>query len=164
MNDFDFDRLFQAMDDLAPTLGEPVVQQIGHSTFVSKNSECFSYKVDGEMQALFDKADLIITHAGVGSILNGLNRNIPLILFPRTILVPIEGFDQQKYVAEKVRDMGRAVVLGSLEELPQKILEARNLKFEPYQKDRSLVTWLDNLLGEISEKKQKKKKIRDLHW
>jgi len=140
MNNFDFIDLFQKMDDLAPSLGEPVVQQIGHNVFKGKNSECFPYKPDAEMQALFDGADLIITHAGVGSIMNGLNRNIPMVLIPRAVLVPTKEFNQQEYVADKICATGRAVVLNSLNELPEKIEEARALKFGPYERNRSLVT------------------------
>ena len=163
MNDYDFDPLFRAVDGLAPELGEPVCQQIGRSTFVGKNTECFPYKKDAEMQELFDRADLLITHAGVGSILNGINRNIPMVVFPRSAIVGRSGGpDQQEYVARKVAGMGRAVVMESLDQLPEKIAEARNLHFPPYVKDRSLVTWLDALLSEIAGKKERHEKIENL--
>lgn len=154
MNDAPYGPMFQIIDDLAPSLGEEVVMQVGNSGFTAKNSPTYTTLIDEEMQKLFDRADLIVAHAGIGTILNGLNRNIPLVLVPRNVVTGTDR-DQQDVVARKVESMGRGVRVTTLDELPAKIDEARKLVFEPYKKNTDLCDNLSKILDEITQKKKK---------
>lgn len=148
MNDAPYGRMFQMIDDLAPSLGEEVVMQTGNIDYAAANCKTVKFLVDSEMKDLFDSADLIVAHAGIGTILNGLQRNIPLVLVPRSVVMDVD-CDQQDIVAKKVESMGRGVRVTSLEELPQKINDAKSLSFPPYMKNTDLCDGLSKILKDI---------------
>lgn len=150
MNDSPYVPLFEAMDRLAPKLNERVIQQIGSLRFTGKDSECFTYLPDEKMSEMFDSASLIVCHAGIGTIVNGLKRNIPLVLVPRNVIDSSVEHDQQMIVARKIESMGRGVIVNNLAELETKIEEARGLKMEPYVPDNRLCCFLTKLFNELS--------------
>lgn len=150
MNDSPYVPLFEAMDCLAPKLNEKVIQQIGSLQFTGKNSECFMYLPDEKMSEMFNSASIIICHAGIGTIVNGLKRNIPLVLVPRNVIDPSVEHDQQMIVARKIESMGRGVIVNNLAELETKIGEARKLKMEPYVPNKELCCFLTKLFNELS--------------
>ena len=78
-----FERLVRALDELAPTLSMPVFGQIGHSAYQPTNFEfCRSMRPD-EFDMRFSKAKVVISHAGIGTILTAQKHRKPIILFPR---------------------------------------------------------------------------------
>ena len=156
MNDAPYGPLFEEMDRLAPSLGEEVVMQVGRTGFRGVHSRCFQYLPDAEMEELFDSCSLIVSHAGIGTIVNGLDRRIPLVLVPRTVVMPETDADQQMTVAGKVEAMGRGVMVRDLSELGAKISEARALRLGPYERDRSLLSFLSDLLAGLSEEPSEK--------
>lgn len=162
MNDAPYDSLFQRIDDLAPNLGEKIVMQVGNTGFFGKNTECFTYLNNSRMEELFDKADLVIAHAGVGTIINALQRNIPMVLVPREVVKPDVTKDQQASVAKEVESLGRGVVLTNLDDLEDCIIRARNLSFGPYSKNTSLCDYLAELFSEINHRLESKGKHRIL--
>jgi len=154
MNDAPYDRMFSIIDELAPSLNEEVIVQTGNIDFEAANCKTVKFLVDTEMNELFDSADLIIAHAGIGTILNGLQRNIPLVLVPRNVVMDADQ-DQQDIIAKKVESMGRGVRVTSLDELPQKIQEAKDLKFPPYSKDTGLCDGLSRILEDMENSLKK---------
>ena len=153
MNNSPYVPMFEIMDELAGELGEKVVQQVGSLPFKGKNSDCFTSLSDKKMAKMYDSASLIVGHAGIGTIVNGLKRNIPLVLVPRTVVYPEAENDQQAIVAHEVESMGRAVVVEDLSELKDKIEDARRLKMEPYVPDDSLCRFLSDLFGELDSER-----------
>lgn len=147
------DSLFRLVDDMVSELNEEVLIQTARSNFNGKNSKCVPFFTEEEMKSVFDMTDLLICIPGIGTILNGLNRNIPMVLY----------YDYDEYrddmdvhdVAYYVQDMGRAVVADHTN-LYEKIQEARGLKFGPYKANTQLVDTLDFVLTEYSSKLVKK--------
>ena len=125
--------------------------QIGRSMFEANHAETFPFKSKEEAEAYYEESRLVVCHAGVGSILGGMTRNKPLVLIPRTVLVSDSNDDQQAIVAEKVRRMGRGVVVGDISELCDKIREAGSLEFPPYVKSTALADFVADLLLRISK-------------
>ncbi|AGI48528.1 hypothetical protein TALC_01562 [Thermoplasmatales archaeon BRNA1] len=159
MNDSPYGEMFRILDGIAKASGEEAVFQVGNIDYVSDYAETFAFLPDEEIQKVFDRADLIVCHSGIGSILNGLNRNIPMVLVPRNVVDPnVTTDDQQAIVARKVESLGRAVVCEDLSLLPQKVEEARNLKFPPYEKNRELTDFLSELFAGIADGSVKRKR------
>ena len=78
-----FDRLVQIMDRAASTLQEPVVAQIGQSSVKPDNLD-FRAQIDpAQFDSLVENSRLIVSHAGVGTILLAQRLRKPVILFPR---------------------------------------------------------------------------------
>lgn len=78
-----FDRLIQAIDEAAPALGEPIFAQTGTSTYVPRNIEWSAKIRPLEVDGYFDRARVVVAHAGIGTILTCQKRGRPVILLPR---------------------------------------------------------------------------------
>lgn len=78
-----FPRLVRALDEVAPTLGEPVFGQIGESPYRPVNFETVPFLSPQEFKARFAAARVIVGHAGIGTILSGLKAEKPLVLMAR---------------------------------------------------------------------------------
>ena len=79
-----FDRLIMAIDEWAGlNIETKVVVQTGKSNFVSKYCQMINYIEPSEWGQLVNDADLIIGHAGMGTILNCIEYKKPLVIMPR---------------------------------------------------------------------------------
>ncbi|QEL65380.1 hypothetical protein OTERR_19040 [Oryzomicrobium terrae] len=79
-----FDRLIQAVERWA--LHQPevkVVAQIGASTLAPRAMEWVRNLDPARFDALFRRADLIVSHAGMGTVISAAERAKPLIVLPR---------------------------------------------------------------------------------
>ena len=80
-----FDRLIIAVDEWAKSSGSavPVFAQIGISTYKPQNIDYCQTMTPDEYQSYLEKADLIISHAGMGTIISALELGKTLLLMPR---------------------------------------------------------------------------------
>ena len=148
-----FHRLLDAMDRIAPILGEKVVAQTGTSPVMYGNMECQQYMSEEEMTRNYDDASLIVCHAGVGTIRNGLARDIPLVLVPRKASLDEVDTDHQMMIARKVVDMGKGVCVEDISQLERAIACARRLEFPHYEETTELRDFLSGLLSDIASER-----------
>jgi UDP-N-acetylglucosamine transferase subunit ALG13 len=81
---FPFDRLTRAVDAWAESVGrDDIVAQIGPTDFQPKRMKCFDRMTPDEFAALQRQAEVIVAHAGMGSILEALAAGRPIIVMPR---------------------------------------------------------------------------------
>ncbi|WP_395944980.1 glycosyltransferase [Brevundimonas sp.] len=78
-----FDRLVKALDQIAPTLDQPIFGQIGRSTYRPKSFEWAESMDPRVFDEKFRSADLVVSHAGIGTILTAQKHGKPIVLFPR---------------------------------------------------------------------------------
>ena len=80
-----FDRLIKEVDELLikEKIKDKVFAQIGNTKYIPKKIIFKKFLNEKEYLKNFKKADLIISHAGAGSIINALKLNKKLILVPR---------------------------------------------------------------------------------
>ena len=69
----DFTRLLRLVEQVADQ--EEVVVQAGHNQYKTNKMKLFDFTSNDEMEKLYQKADLIVTHAGAGSILQKSKKN-----------------------------------------------------------------------------------------
>lgn len=83
--DKDFKRLLDAVQKQIDngTIKDKVVVQAGFTNYVSRDMEIFDLIPIDEFNKLIQTADLIITHGGVGSIMEGIQNNKKVIAAPR---------------------------------------------------------------------------------
>jgi UDP-N-acetylglucosamine transferase subunit ALG13 len=87
---------------------DKVIVQRGHTKFTSDCMEFIDFISNEDFGSFLDKADIIITHGGVGSIINGLKTGKKIIAVPRLKeygehvnnhqVQIIENFDQQGFL------------------------------------------------------------------
>lgn len=79
-----FDRLIRAMDEWAGAgSGREVVAQIANGSYVPKHIQSHASLPPEEFQAHLARCDLLVAHAGIGSILSALELGKPVIVLPR---------------------------------------------------------------------------------
>lgn len=80
---WDFSRLIKFMDELALKIEIPIFLQIGYAKYLPINCEYARYLKKQELEAFYEKSRLIVSHAGVGSILTAVRLDKNIIVFPR---------------------------------------------------------------------------------
>lgn len=82
---FQFNRLLQKVDELIDenVIKDEVFGQIGVSDYIPKNYEYVKFMPQEEFNKKMDEADLIITHAGTGVIVNAVKKGKKVIGVPR---------------------------------------------------------------------------------
>lgn len=117
-----FDRLIRIIDKLAPQLDEEIVAQVYKCGFSPRNIKTVDFLAPDEFNALFDKARLIISHAGMGTILSALQKDKPIIVFPRIAAMGEHRNEHQLATARKFKEMGSVNVAMNEEELTTMLL------------------------------------------
>ncbi len=81
---FQMDRLMKQVEFLAAKMPDKkFVVQYGNSTYVPKNCECHQFMDRDLFSKCIDESELLILHGGVGTIMQGLKHNKPIIVVPR---------------------------------------------------------------------------------
>ena len=117
-----FDRLIKIIDELAPQLNEEVIAQVYQCGFTPQNIKTVDFLAPDEFNTLFDKARLIISHAGMGTILSALQKDKPIIVFPRIAALGEHRNEHQLATARKFKEMRTVNVAMNEEELTSMLL------------------------------------------
>jgi UDP-N-acetylglucosamine transferase subunit ALG13 len=81
-----FDRLVKRMDEIAPLLnGVEIIAQVNHTTYKVQHMKSVSSMNPKDYDRTFQRAELIISHAGMGTIISALQNKKPTIILPRTV-------------------------------------------------------------------------------
>ncbi len=122
-----FDRFIKIIDEVAPQLDEEIVAQVYQLGFEPKNIKTINFLAPDEFNDLFMKARLIVSHAGMGTILSALQQHKPIIIFPRIAALGEHRNEHQLATAEKFKELGSVYVAMNEEELKDFLLR-RDLK------------------------------------
>lgn len=112
-----FDRFIKIIDEVAPQLGEEIMAQVYQLGFEAKNINTVDFLAPDEFNELFKEASLIVSHAGMGTILSALQMHKPIIIFPRKAALGEHRNEHQLATAEKFKEMGNVYVAMNEEEL-----------------------------------------------
>ena len=86
MKEKKFTRLFNIIDELCEENiidKNNVIAQVGFDGYKSKNFKTFDMISDKSFKKIINECDLIITHAGTGTVISCLKQNKKVIVFPR---------------------------------------------------------------------------------
>ena len=118
-----FERLVKRLDDLAPTLDERVVIQIGHTEYTPRNAEYFRFAADdATIDRLVRDSRVVVAHAGTGTILRCLELGRPVIVMPRRAGFGEHVDDHQWEIAEALAERRLILAVKSPEELTTELL------------------------------------------
>ena len=102
-----FDRLLKIVDRwYSRNKGVKIIAQTAESTFSSKNMTCFDYLEPDVFNEYFNNADVIIGHAGIGTIIEALENEKKLIVFPRLVKYNEHRNDHQHHTAFGFEKLG----------------------------------------------------------
>ncbi|MCF0048478.1 glycosyl transferase family 28 [Dyadobacter chenwenxiniae] len=120
-----FDRLIMTMDELALSMPNiPIVAQIGASKYKVKNMNNFQFASSLEMEVFFNEAQLIVSHAGMGTIISAFERKKPIIIFPKLAKFGEHRNDHQLATAKRLESLNYLQAAYDLSSLKAKVTAA----------------------------------------
>lgn len=131
---FQFNRLLKEIDELIENgkITEDVFGQIGVSDYKPKNYKYKDFMAQEEFNNYLDKADIIITHAGTGVIINAIKRNKKVIGIPRLAKYGEHVDDHQIQLIDEFCKSGFIETCNEDEKLEKKLEFIKNVKFKKY--------------------------------
>ncbi|MGD8117108.1 PssE/Cps14G family polysaccharide biosynthesis glycosyltransferase [Vibrio sp. TRT 29B02] len=124
-----FDKLIEAIDrsfDCDNTVSI-IAQVSSHSSYTPKNFQSFAFS--DEFQSYVDVADIVVTHAGAGSVYSMLESGKKLVVVPNLTRAD----DHQLELARYVEHNHFAVSCFDLNDIRGCISLAEKAEFKPYQ-------------------------------
>ena len=117
-----FDRLIRAVDEWAGGCGRTdVFAQIGPSDFCPKHIPTKQFIDPAEFRCHVELANLVIAHAGMGSIITALELGKPIMVMPRRASLGEHRNDHQVATAKRFAEQGRIMVAFNEKELVDKL-------------------------------------------
>ena len=113
-----FDRLLSIIDKWAGNQDKfSVIAQIANSELKFKNMTCFNYLEPDIFNGYFNNAEVIIGHAGMGTVIKALENEKRLVVFPRLVKYNEHRNDHQYHTANSFDKLGLINVAYSESEL-----------------------------------------------
>jgi UDP-N-acetylglucosamine transferase subunit ALG13 len=147
-----FDRLLKAIDKEINkgNIKDKVIVQAGNTKYKSKNMEIFDLISNDKLQELIKEADLIITHGGVGSIIESLKNNKKIIAAARLKKYGEHVNDHQLQIIESFRDLGYLLELKDFNKISKLIEKSKTFKPKKFNSNTNnmikiIEDYIDNL-------------------
>ncbi len=124
---FPFDRLIKAIDEqvAAGQIVEEVVAQIGSGSYEPQSIKFERFMEKAEFESLLGAADVVVSHAGIGSIATALNLGKPMLVLPRLKRYGEHVNDHQVATARKYQELGHVMVADEETDLPHMLTRIR---------------------------------------
>lgn len=128
-----FERILKEIESL--DINDEVIIQSGYTDFKSNKYRVVKFMDKDEFKMNLDKADLIICHGGVGTILEAINNNKKVIAIPR-----LEKYDEhvdnhQIEIVEKFTNQGYILSSKNEKNLKKLMKKSREFDFKSYHSD-----------------------------
>jgi UDP-N-acetylglucosamine transferase subunit ALG13 len=145
-----FDRLIKEIDLLKEKklIKEEIIAQIGHGKYIPKNIKYEKFFEEEEMEKNIKKCTIYITHAGVGSVMKGLNFGKKIIILPRLKKFDEAVDDHQIEIAEKLS--GKIIYCKNEKEIKKAI--GKQIIIKKRKKNNKIIEILDDYVIGIDKK------------
>lgn len=142
--DYPFERLLKQIDKeiLKGNIKEKVIVQSGYTKYKSKNMTIFDLITNEKLNDLMKEANLIITHGGVGSIINALKNKKVIIAAARLKKYHEVTNDHQKQIIKRLAEQGYILELKNFNKLGNLIKESKKFKPRKFNSNTSKMTKL----------------------
>ena len=147
-----FYRLLEEIDKLIKKeiITDEVIVQAGYTKYESKNMKIFSLVPLEELEKLVQKADLVITHGGVGSIILALKKGKKVIAVPRLHEYQEHVNDHQKEIVETFDEKGYIIGIKNVENLEKAIERSKDFIPEKYQSNnKKMLNIIENFIDNL---------------
>lgn len=106
--DLPFDRLVRTVDDWAAANGRrDVFAQIGETDWQPQHIACSKFLQPTEFTRRFAEAEVVVAHAGMGTILSALQWEKPILVMPRRASLGEQRNEHQLATARHLSEMGK---------------------------------------------------------
>lgn len=122
-----FDRLIKAMDEVAGAFPEKeFIAQVSNTAYKVKNLETHEFLDPTQFNKLFNEAELIVSHAGMGTIISALTGKKPIIVVPRLIEFGEHRNEHQLATSRKMEELGYVRVAHDMDSLKKEVTNLLN--------------------------------------
>jgi UDP-N-acetylglucosamine transferase subunit ALG13 len=134
-----FDRMMTVLEEWASQSGNKVFCQTGPTSVEFQKCEHKEFITPKEYAELMSRCDIIVAHAGIGSILSAMEYQKPIIIFPRKASLGEHRNEHQLATAKQFQDKPGIYVAYTNEDLLNLLENHRNLSagenLSPYAND-----------------------------
>ncbi len=149
--DKEFTRLIKEIEKLKKNkiISEEIVIQAGITKYQSNYMKIIDYLSMNEFEKYIKKSKFVITHGGVGSILDAIKHNKKVIAVPRLEKYGEHENNHQIQIVEKFAELGYIIGIENLEELGNKILKIDEFKPKKFISNNSkMIKLIEDYIGE----------------
>lgn len=145
--DNSFHRLLDKIQELIDKkiIKEEVVVQAGRTKYESKDMKIFSLVSQDKLKELTEKADIVITHGGVGSIVMSLKMGKKVIAVPRLSTFGEHVNDHQIQIVDSFDKQGFLIGVIELDNLEKALEKAKTFK------PKKFISQTDNMIKIIED-------------
>lgn len=145
-----FDRLMDAILSSKMIEEHEVYIQTGYTTGCYDTVHCQQYYTEQELTEQIQIADVVITHAGVGSIVASLKLNKPTIVVPRLGKYKEQNNDHQVQIMKRYQEQGYIIAVEDVTTLDTAVEQSKTFQIKPYQTDKQgIVEEIEKYIKEI---------------
>ena len=151
--DKEFSRLLEAVDKEIErgNIKDKVVVQAGQTKYESKNMEILDLVSAPEFDKLLDKADIVITHGGAGTILNSIKKGKKIIAAARLAKYKEHHNDHQKQIIKEFADQGYLLELKDFNKLGKMLEKVKSFKPKKFVSNTdNMVKLLENYIEDTN--------------
>ncbi len=133
--DKSFDRLLKQIQNEIDngTITEEVIVQAGHTKFESKDMKIFDLISLDDFNKYMNECSLLITHGGVGSIVDGLKNGKKVIAVPRLKEFGEHTNDHQLQIVQNFGEKNYILPLTNMDDFHETLLKAKTFKPNKYK-------------------------------
>jgi UDP-N-acetylglucosamine transferase subunit ALG13 len=150
-----FDRLVEAVDalKLERIIQDDVVAQIGPGQYRPVEMQAMDFCSPTEFTEIMREAQLVITHAGIGTVGQAVVLGKPVIVVPRKPDLGEIGDNHQWTTAKQLEREGKVLVAYETSELPKKLQEATEFVPAKEEGGQQIVALVDSFVAEVAKQR-----------
>lgn len=144
-----FHRLLQEIEKNIKNgnINEKVVVQAGFTKFESPNMQIFSMIPQEELDELIEKADFVISHGGVGSVMRAIKKGKKVIAVPRLKKYGEHVNNHQIEIIETFKRQGLIIGISRVEQLSKALMQVKNMKTKSVDLgENNIIQIIDNFI------------------
>ena len=126
---------------------EKVMVQKGYTKFESKDMEMYNELPIEKINELIEKADIVITHGGVGSIISSITKGKKVIAVPRLKKYKEHVNDHQLDIINSFNDNGYIIGIQNVEQLGEALNKIKTFEPKKYiQNTGKIINIVENFI------------------
>lgn len=129
---------------------EKVIAQKGYTKFESADMVLYNQVPIEEMKNLIKKADLIITHGGVGSIISSIEQGKKVIAIPRLRKYREHVNDHQIDIVKSFNELGYIIGIEDVSQIGEALKKVKGFKPKVYIKNTgNIIKIVENFIDNV---------------
>jgi UDP-N-acetylglucosamine transferase subunit ALG13 len=151
-----YDRLVKAVDGLiiSGIIAEEVIAQTGYSSYEPKQMTVMKFCSPDEFVNIISKASIVISHAGIGTIIEAVKHGKTVIAVPRKSVLGEVDNEHQFITAKQLEKEGKILVAYEVDELSDKLKDARTFVPSQGHGSKEIIRAVQEFIGDVITKKK----------